>query len=64
MITTENGLLTVNATGIVIVTTTTQCGRTAEIEIEIYSNAGWGMLGISGTVAVVGSGFVIWLKKE
>jgi len=60
----ENGLLTANATGIVIVTATTQCGRTDEIEIEIYSNAGLGVLGIGGSLVVVGAGVVVWFKKR
>lgn len=60
----ENGLLTANATGIVIVTATTQCGRTNEIEIEIYSNAGLGVLGIGGSLVVVGTGVALWLKKK
>lgn len=60
----ENGMLTAHVSGIVIVTATTQCGKTDEIEIEIYSNAGLGVVGICGTAVVIGSGAAVYFKKK
>lgn len=60
----ETGKLTAKETGVVIVTATTKCGKTDEIEIEIYSNAGLVALGIGGTAAVIGAGTFLWLKKK
>ncbi len=60
----ENGVLTAHAPGIVIVTATTQCGKTDEIEIEIYSNAGLGVVGVCGTAAAIGTGAVVYFKKK
>ena len=60
----ENGVLTAHASGIVIVTATTQCGKTDEIEIEIYSNAGLGVVGVCGTAAAIGAGAAVYFKKK
>lgn len=60
----KNGVLTAHATGTVIVTATTKCGLTDEIEIEIFSNLWAGVAGVGGTAAVVSAGTALYLKKK
>ena len=59
----ENGVLTANATGIVIVTAEAKSGVTETIEIEVYSNAGDTAAGIIGLV-VIGGGGATWYYRR
>ena len=60
----ENGVLTAHSSEIIIVAATTQCGKTNDVEIEIYSNTGLGAMGICGTAVVIGTGAAIYFKKK
>ena len=59
----ENGVLTANATGIVIVTAEAKSGVTETIEIEVYSNAGDAAAGIIG-IAAIGGGGAAWYYRR
>ena len=60
----ENGVLTTNATGIVIVTAEAKSGVTETIEIEVYSNAGDTATGIIGIAAIGGGGAAWYYRKK
>lgn len=60
----EHGVLTALSNGVVTVTAITKCGKSDDIELEIYSNTGLGFLGIGGTIVVIGAGLVVWIKKK
>ncbi len=60
----ENGVLTANATGIVVVTATAKNGVTEEIEIEVYSNAGDTAAGIVGLAVIGGGGAALYYRKK
>ena len=59
----ENGVLTANATGIVIVTAEAKSGVTETIKIEVYSNAGDTAAGIIG-IAAIGGGGAAWYYRR
>jgi len=59
----ENGVLTTNETGTITVAATAKSGVTAEVEIEIYSNAGDTAAGILG-LAVIGGGGAAWYYRR
>ena len=60
----ENGVLTANATGIVIVTAEAKSGVTETIEIEVYSNAGDTAAGIIGLAAIGGGGAAWYYRRK
>ena len=60
----ENGVLTANATGIVIVTAEAKSGVTETIEIEVYSNAGDTAAGIIGLAAISGGGAAWYYRRK
>lgn len=59
----DDGILTALGTGMVIVTAESNNGKTAEIEIELYSNTAAGVAGV-GSVVAIAAGVIYFLKRK